>query len=69
MFNRNQHYNRRYNPRRFLLNLYIPVSHTNRQSIKHKIDVVMNHLVGMDLNELHCMKLDLYDLLALKREP
>ena len=35
--------------RRFRLNLYILVSHTNRQPIKNTIGVVTNRLVGMGL--------------------
>ena len=34
--------------RRFIFNLYIPVSHTNRQRIQNKIDVV----VGMGLENM-----------------
>ena len=30
--------------------LYIPVCYTNRRSIKKVICMVVNHLVGMDLN-------------------
>ena len=37
---------------RFISNLYIPVSHTNRRPIKNTIGVVMNHLVGMGLKAL-----------------
>ena len=37
--------------RRFVLNLYIPVSHTNRRSIKNTIGVVVSRLVGMGLKE------------------
>ena len=36
--------------RRFISNLYIPVCHTNRRSIKNMIGVVVNRLVGMTLN-------------------
>ena len=32
--------------------MYIPVSHTNRQTIKNMICVVMNRLVGMALKGL-----------------
>ena len=48
--------NRRYNQlivalieRRFILNMYIPVSHTNWQPIQNMIGVVVNRLVGMGL--------------------
>ena len=32
-----------------MLNMYIPVYHTNRRSINNNIGVVVNHLVGMEL--------------------
>ena len=35
--------------RRFISNLHIQVSHTNGQSLKILIDVVMNRLVGMSI--------------------
>ena len=35
--------------RQLRLNLYIPVSHTNRRSIKNMIGVVVKRLVGMGL--------------------
>ena len=37
---------------RFRSNMYIPVYHTNGQSIKNMIAVVVNCLVGMGLNAL-----------------
>ena len=35
--------------RRFSLNMYIPVSHTNSKPILYMISVVMTHLVGVGL--------------------
>ena len=36
---------------RIILNRYIPVYHTNGQSIKHTIGMVVNRLVGMGLHQ------------------
>ena len=47
--------NRRYNwplYRRFILNMYISVYHTNQRPIKNMIGVVMNRLVGMGLTNI-----------------
>ena len=38
--------------RRFIFNLYIPVSHTNRQRRQNKIGVVVDPLVGMGLENM-----------------
>ena len=40
--------------RRFITNIYIPVYHTNRRSIKNMIGVVVNRLVGMGLKGCCC---------------
>ena len=42
---------------RFILNMYIPASHTNGRSIKHMIGVVVNRLVGMGRRGVESLKI------------